>query len=209
MASISSEKSQDMKRSPMQRTGILRVASFNAEPKRRTRKCAICREPFEPRSMTHKVCSPECGQKLAELNRVKADRAETRKRLAALKSRADHLKDAQAAVNAVRRLEDEIAGLPCVSCGRFHTGQWHAGHFLSVGAHPALRFEPMNIWRQCKPCNVDLSGNVLLYRRELIRRIGVEAVEWLEGPHEAKKYTIADALAIKAEYKKKLRELQA
>lgn len=89
-----------------------------------------------------------------------------------------------------------------------HTGQWHAGHFLSVGAHPELRFLEINIWRQCKPCNVDLSGNVLLYRKELIKRIGIENVEFLEGPHPARKYTIADAQAIKAEYKLKLKGLQ-
>ena len=38
--------------------------------------------------------------------------------------------------------------------------------------------------------------------------IGADAVAWLEGRHEAKRYTIDDLKAIKAEYRQKLRELK-
>lgn len=185
-------------------SSLLRTASFTAK---RMRKCKVCRAPFSPRSMTHKVCCGECGKALAEKNRLTADRKATRIRLQALKSRADHLKEAQAALNAWIRKRDEL--LPCISCGRHHTGQYHAGHYLSVGAHPELRFNELNIAKQCQPCNVHLSGNALNFRVGLIARIGIGAVEGLEGPHAPRKYTIADAQAIKAEYKQKLRELKA
>lgn len=185
-------------------TGILRVASFTAK---RMRKCAICREKFTPCNMGHKVCSAQCGLALAEKSRMAADRKVTRIRLQALKSRAEHLKEAQAALNAWIRKRDEL--LPCISCGRHHSGQYHAGHYLSVGAHPELRFNESNIAKQCQPCNVHLSGNALNFRTGLIARIGIEAVEALEGPHAPRKYTIADAQAIKAEYKLRLKELQA
>ncbi len=109
-------------------------------------------------------------------------------------------------VNQYIRLRD--ADLPCVSCGRFHDGQWHAGHFRSAGGHPELRFEPLNIWRQCAPCNTHKSGDLVNYRAELVRRIGAEKVEWLEGPHEAKRYTIDDLKAIKAEYRAKIKALK-
>ena len=36
----------------------------------------------------------------------------------------------------------------------------------------------------------------------------IEVVEWLEGPHEPKKYTIEQYKAIKAEYAKRARELR-
>jgi hypothetical protein len=197
-----------LKRSPMNRTGVLRIASHDiTERKTRTRKCATCREPFAPRNMTHKVCCAACGLALAEKNRTAANRAETRKRLAALKSRASHLKDAQAAFNKFIRARD--AELPCVSCGRFHTGAWDAGHYKSVGAMPALRFVEINVHRQCVPCNQYKSGNVIEYRIGLVKRIGVLSVEWLEQDHPAKKYTILEAQAIKATYKQKLKELQA
>jgi hypothetical protein len=41
----------------------------------------------------------------------------------------------------------------------------------------------------------------------LIERIGIDQVEWLEGNHEAKKYTIEEIRAIKAEYTHKSKEL--
>jgi hypothetical protein len=46
------------------------------------------------------------------------------------------------------------------------------------------------------------------YRIELVKRIGAEAVEWLEGPHEAKKYTVEELKAMTAEYRAKTRELK-
>ena len=189
----------------MIRTGILRVASFT---KSRTRKCATCCNQFAPRNMTHKVCSPACGLALAEKLRIKADRAETRKRLAIFKSRASHLKDAQSAFNAFIRARDAL--LPCVSCGRFHTGSYDAGHYRSVGAMPALRFCEINVHRQCVPCNQYKSGNIVEYRIGLIQRIGVLLVEWLEQDiHPPKKYTIPEIQAIRVEYKQKLKGLQS
>jgi hypothetical protein len=195
----------------MKRTGfssVLRVASHNlAARKPRTRKCAECRKTFTPRTHMHVCCSLECALDQNDKRKAKADRADTRKRLAALKSRASHLKDAQAAFNKFIRARD--AALPCVSCGRFHTGAWDAGHYRSVGAMPALRFVEINVHRQCVPCNQHKSGNVIEYRIGLVKRIGVLSVEWLEQDHPAKKYTILEAQAIKATYKQKLKDFQA
>jgi hypothetical protein len=95
-----------------------------------------------------------------------------------------------------------------VSCGRHHNGQWHAGHYRTVGGNPELRFEPLNAWRQCAPCNNHKSGDIVNYRIELVKRIGAEAVEWLEGPHEAKKYTVEELKAMTADYRAKTRELK-
>lgn len=46
----------------------------------------------------------------------------------------------------------------------------------------------------------------MTHRIALISKIGLAAVEELEGPHEAKKYTIDELRAIKAEYTRKLKE---
>ena len=176
--------------------------------------CKSCGGKFRPSfNSTQVVCSPKCALAHAPANQQKArkaiDQRERREiivRKEKLKSRADHLKEAQVVVNQYIRLRD--ADLPCVSCGRFHDGQWHAGHFRSAGGHPELRFEPLNIWRQCAPCNTHKSGDLVNYRAELVRRIGAEKVEWLEGPHEAKRYTIDDLKAIKAEYRAKIKQLK-
>lgn len=174
------------------------------------KRCKVCRVEFVPRRMGQKVCSPECAGSLAVSERAKAekkaavkDRRETREKL---KTRAQWLKEAQAAFNAWVRARD--AELPCVSCGRHHDGQFHAGHYLSTGARPELRFEPLNVWKQCAPCNTHLSGNLVLYRAELIRRIGLEKVEWLEGPHEPCKWTVDELKEIKARYARMAKELK-
>ena len=42
----------------------------------------------------------------------------------------------------------------------------------------------------------------------LVREIGLDRVEWLEGPHPAKKYTADELRAIKAKYAAMARELK-
>jgi hypothetical protein len=126
----------------------------------------------------------------------------------ALKTKSDYLKEAQVLFNRYIRLRDEL--LPCVSCGRFHNGKWNAGHYRPVGGRSgnALRFNEDNCHKQCEPCNSHLSGALSDYRIELVRRIGKEKVEWLEGPHDHKKYTIEEIEAIKKEYRQKIKNLK-
>lgn len=176
--------------------------------------CKVCRTSFTPRSMSQKACSPECAISLAVSSRGKAekvaqakDRRETKVKLERIKTRAQWAREAQASFNTWVRLRD--SDLPCVSCGRHHDGQYHAGHYLSRGARPELAYEPLNCWKQCAPCNTHLSGNAVLYRKSLIGRIGLEQVEWLEGPHEPKKYTADDLRVIKAHYAQLVRGMKA
>ena len=115
------------------------------------------------------------------------------------------MKKAQAAFNAYIRARD--ADKPCISSGRPLTGKYDAGHYRSVGAHPELRFCELNCHGQSVADNQHRSGNLLEYRINLIKRIGQDAVDWLEGPHEPKKYTVDDLKAIEKEYKEKLRTL--
>jgi hypothetical protein len=97
--------------------------------------------------------------------------------------------------------------MPCISCGRHHAGQYHAGHYRTVGAHPELRFSELNCHKQCAPCNNHKSGNIVEYRINLTVRLSSAELDWLEGPHEPKNYTIDDIKAIKAEYQRKYKEL--
>ncbi len=172
----------------------------------RAKKCKVCTEPFVPRQPMQRVCGVDCAK--AEAVRVrqhaekKADRAKREK----LKPRADWLKEAQTAFNSYIRLRDDR--LPCVSCGRESISGWNAGHFMSVGSHPELRFEEDNVHKQCIHCNLHKHGNALMYRLALIEKIGLDRVEWLEGPHEPQKWTIDDLKAIKADYSAKTRALK-
>lgn len=166
-------------------------------------KCKVCRAEFVKRSITHKCCGPDCAAEWVKMEREKADRRTLKARKAAIKTRSQWLKEAQAAFNAWIRHRD--SKLPCISCGRFHKGSWDAGHYRSVGAAPELRFNEDNVHRQCVPCNQHKSGNAVEYRIRLINRIGVDRVEYLEQKHDAARYTIEDAIRIKAEYKARLK----
>ena len=170
------------------------------------KKCRHCKQQFTPVLPMQVVCGIECAKAIAKKKREKVEKANDRQKREALKSRAQLAREAQSAVNAYVRLRDDDK--PCISCGRHHRGQYHAGHYLSVGARPELRFCELNIHKQCQPCNTHLSGNAVLYRAGLVEKIGRELVEWLEGPHEPKHYTIDDLKAIKATYVQKLKELR-
>ena len=178
------------------------------------KNCKVCCTPFKPSKPMQSVCSAKCAMSFAVSVRGKAlkvaqvkDKRETKQRLDKLKSKAQWAKEAQTEFNRFIRLRD--SDRPCVSCGRHHTGQYHAGHFLSVGARPELRFEELNVHKQCAPCNTHLSGNAVLYRKGLIAKIGIELVEWLEGPHTPRKYWDDALIALKREYAAKARVLEA
>lgn len=172
----------------------------------RAKKCSYCRNEFVPERMGQRVCCISCAVSIAKSKREKVEKANDRQKRDSLKSRAQWARETQSAANAYVRLRDDKD--PCISCGRHHQGQWHAGHYLSRGAHPELALDERNIHKQCQPCNVHLSGNQIEYRKGLIARYGVDYVEWLEGPHEPKKYTIEEYKAIKADYMKKTKELR-
>lgn len=177
--------------------------------------CKACGTKFRPSLSTQKACGVKCALELARKPENQAvarkaiaqrERQEIRVRKQKLKSRADYVREAQAVFNQWVRLRDEA--LPCISCGRHHQGKYDAGHYRTTAACPELRFDPLNVHKQCSPCNTQLSGNILEYRIELIRRIGQEQVDWIEGPHKAQRYTIDDLKAIKALYRQKLKDLR-
>ena len=129
-----------------------------------------------------------------------------RERLSELRPLSYYQKKAQTAFNAFIRERDK--DLPCVSCGRFHEGQWHAGHFRTVGASPETRYNEDNCFKQCQPCNNHLSGNISNYRPELIRRIGQERYDALMGYHASVKWTREIIEGIEKDYKLKLKQIK-
>ena len=189
-------------------------------PKPKICKNPACKTSFVPQRLGQAVCNYACGLAIKDVNQEKArkalarvERSEIKVRKEKLKSRADHLREAQTAVNEYVRLRD--AHLPCISCDSMPndndlmTGsRWDAGHYRSVGACPELRYEPLNIHRQCVKCNRNLSGNVVEYRIRLVQRIGAEKVAWIEGPHPERKYTVEEINGIKAHYRALARELK-
>lgn len=176
------------------------------EPK--PKKCKVCANSFIPARPMQKVCCSTCAYKFAteqaEEKKAKMQRKELREAKERIKTRGDWTREAQHEFNRFIRIRD--ASLPCISCGRHHQGQFHAGHYRTVGANPELRFCETNVHKQCAPCNDHLHGNLINYRINLIKRIGIEQVEWLEGAHQPKKYSIDELKELKATYSRKARD---
>jgi hypothetical protein len=200
----------------MKRTPLLRKTPLKSASPRRKR-CPECRVMYAPARESQAVCGEiacaiahaqsEKGQEAARKSLAQVERREIKVRKEKLKSRADHLKDTQHAFNAWIRARD--AGQPCISCGTTADVQYCAGHYRTTAACPELRFEPLNVHLQCnKNCNLSKSGNILGYRPRLLEKIGAEKLAWIEGPHEAKKYTVEQLKAMTAEYRAKTRELK-
>lgn len=174
-------------------------------------KCRICKQPFTKIRPLQPTCN-EYDCKVAYATNVankaieKKKKREKRELKEKTKTLKDYLKELQVVFNKYIRLRDE--GLPCVSCQRHHKGQYHAGHYRSVGAAPQLRFNELNVNKQCSACNNHKSGNVVEYRINLIKKIGIDAVEWLEAENKPAKYSVSDVLQLKKHYSQKIKEIE-
>lgn len=187
-----------------------------AKPK----KCRIatCRALFVPSRMGQAVCSPACAMIDAPRHEPKArkaladiERKDIKVRKEALKSRGEHMREAQQAFNEYVRTRDQAAGHLCISSGKpldWSGNAVDAGHYRSVGSAPHLRFDERNCHAQSKQDNRFLSGNAVDYRIGLIARIGQEAVDALEADQSVRKYSVEQIKGIKAYYRAKTRELK-
>jgi len=179
-------------------------------------RCTGCKDyfPIDERKLigSGRYCTFDCAVNHGKAKaKAKAEKVSKEKHKALKKKVRDEdrgywTKKAQAEFNKFIRLRDR--NNPCISCGRYHTGQIHAGHFRSVGAMPALRYTESNCHAQCAPCNNHLSGNIVAYRKRLLEKVGLEKLEWLERDHPSRRYSISNLKTIHKWYKRKNRRLE-
>jgi endogenous inhibitor of DNA gyrase (YacG/DUF329 family) len=179
--------------------------------KQRLRPCPICRSEYQVYNSLNPGCSTECRIEVRRQKQLtkaaKDERRQDRMKAIKLRTRSEWLRLTQGDCNAYIRLRDE--GKPCISCGKPIRLKRNAGHYLSVGSHPELRFNEFNINLQDERCNSYLSGNSVEYRKGLIERYGIKIVEWLEGPHQPKHYSIDELERLRAEFRAKAKALKA
>lgn len=176
----------------------------------RPKACKQCGANFYPLRPMQAVCGAYCASKLVR-DQKKAERESVKVRKEAIKTIPDLIKEAQIVFNKFIRLRDQLAGHPCISSGRpldWSGNATDCGHYRSTGAASHLRYHEDNAHAQSKHDNQYLAGNVVDYRINLIRRIGLERVEALENENTPHKWTREELLEIKATYKRKLKELQ-
>lgn len=189
-------------------------------------KSKECSNALQPASQCTDVvskkgyCSIECLSTHTTHKRIEAEERRKAKELKEMRERVESqgnksklMQRAQTAFNAFIRERDKAHG--CISCGSTKetngiTGSnFDAGHYRSRGANPELRFNEDNVFRQCVSCNRDNSGNVVNMRIGILKRIGQERLDIIEGPHLPKKYTADDLREIAVVYKAKLKELKS
>lgn len=188
------------------------------KPHKKTCRNTECRSKFHvaTQSDARKTwCSTDCALAIVAQKRVKAkvekekrERRETSQAKAKLRdeSLSHQILLTQDVFNAWIRERDH--GLGCISCRTKAAVQYCAGHYRTVGSNPALRFEPLNVHLQCnRNCNLGKSGNIVEYRIGLVERIGPDAVAWLEGPHEPKRYTIPELKELRQRLSRETREM--
>lgn len=217
-----------MKRTELVRRTPLRAKLPDATPKPapgpRKRRCRApgCSNRYTVSREQPFVCwcSPECAEAIAKdriakqkAKQQRQERAQDKIKREGMKKRGELIAEAQAAVNAYVRYRDR--NLPCICCGKWAEndaltgGGYDAGHYLSRGSHPHLRFDAdRNIFRQRKSCNRPGGTTAAAFRAGVIARIGLAAVEALEADNTPRKWTHDELRAIKAHYKQKLKELQ-
>ena len=151
----------------------------------------------------------EKSQRLAARKAKQASQEATRAhkaRVMEVKPLSYWMKRAQAAVNKYVRVRDR--DLPCISCGRHHKGQYHAGHYRSVSACSSMRFYTLNINKQCSVCNTHLSSNAIQYRLALIKKYGAETVEHIESANGCVRYSVDYRKRIERVFTAKTRSIE-
>ena len=106
------------------------------------------------------------------------------------------------------RTTGELSHVKCITCGKLLSISFcDAGHFISR-RYGATLFDERNVSTQCRYCNRFLDGNLLEYRRQIIRLYG-EGVDIVleEKAMEVKKYSEEVLINLAKEYRMKAEEL--
>ena len=125
--------------------------------------------------------------------KARQERAETKAKLSEYETIPQLKARLQEVFNLFCRLRDDLAGYPCICCGKWPKGdasltggQWDACHWKGRGAHDHLRFNEDNVHRGLKDCNKYGHTD---YRGGLVKRIGIDRVLALEADHAVVKWT--------------------
>jgi len=168
------------------------------------KKCRDCSTVFVPYKSTDKYCYLCSKTKLALKNLDKIKKDKVKKQKEDLLTLQDYLKLAQQVFNRYIRLRD--AGLVCISCQKPPKKQ-NCGHYFSQGGHSNVRFDEMNCHLQCEHCNSFLSGNLIEYANNLVRKIGKDEFELLRNrAYDVKKWSKDELKKLINEYKLKIKE---
>lgn len=165
------------------------------------KKCKNCKEPFTPiKSSLEKYCTKsECVKVWVDSVKQKQWAKRKSELKADLMTLSDWLKIAQQHFNTFIRNRDKDQ--LCISCQKPPLKK-NAGHFYNANNHYNVRFDERNVHLQCEHCNTFLSGSLINYRENLIKKIGIKEFEQLSLiANETRKFTIEEVKEIAEKYK--------
>ena len=165
------------------------------------KKCKNCKEPFTPiKSSLEKYCTKsECVKVWVDSVKQKQWAKRKSELKADLMTLSDWLKIAQQHFNTFIRNRDKDQ--LCISCQKPPLKK-NAGHFYNANNHYNVRFDERNVHLQCEHCNTFLSGSLINYRENLIKKIGIKEFEQLSLiANETRKFTIKEVKEIAEKYK--------
>lgn len=168
------------------------------------KKCKNCKEGFEPIHFNQKFCfKDECRNVWIQSEKDKQWKKEKAKKKVELMTLQDYIKIAQQVFNKFIRERDK--GSVCISCQKKPLKE-NAGHFYNANNHWSVRFDERNVHLQCEHCNTYLSGNLIYYRENLIKKIGLDEFEKLSvKAKETRKYSKEELKEIIEVYRNKLK----
>ena len=167
------------------------------------KQCKQCREMFKPFNTLQVVCSAICA---LEFNSKK----EVDKRFKVMKSDSRSLIELRnlARVSFQIYIRQRDKDLPCISCNK-SDAKWDAGHYLKAEIYTKLIFNEDNVHKQCSYCNLQLAGNLIEYRKNLVKRIGINKVQELEDMADLSrsyKFTKDELITLAKNYKLKIKK---
>lgn len=172
------------------------------------KKCRVCKSEFTTMyASTQIVCSVKCAVEHSYKQKDKEWAKKKKVLKEELVTVQDLMKLAQQVFNKYIRLRDK--GKPCISCLKPLGTKYDCGHFYSAGGHYSVRFDERNCAAQCVTCNQHKHGNLLMYRENLLGKLGYEEFERLSADAmQTRKYTREELKEIIEKYKKKIKEIE-
>lgn len=97
-----------------------------------------------------------------------------------MRSRKSLVKEADRVFSLHIRNRGETFGYNhCFTCGAYMSVESiQAGHFVARRYY-SVRWHPVNVWPQCNRCNVEKSGNLVVYEAKLVAMFSQEVIDEL------------------------------
>ena len=177
-------------------------------------KCKKCKLEFKQYTSIQNLCfdcTVKKAKEIVQKEREKKWKKEKSIIKEKLKTVTDYRKEARYWFQRFIRLRD--VGKSCISCDVKLSSitKFDAGHYYSASGTPQLLFNEFNCSGQCVFCNQHKSGNLIEYRKGIIKRYGIKVLNELETLADDKSKRVISKeyyIEIAEKYKKLCKQIE-